>query len=89
VRFQSSVDNNLSVVGRNESVSGHFLSSFISPVKCESFLFHVGNMPMFQRVLGLRWGCFVLICSQPKRSCDDRQARKYWLISFHQITRFE
>ena len=32
--------------------------------------------------MGLRWWRYVVILSQPKRYLDDRQARKYWLVSF-------
>ena len=35
--------------------------------------------------MGLRWWREVLILSQPKRYLDDRQARKYWLVSFRKI----
>ena len=35
--------------------------------------------------MGLRWWRDVLIRSQPKRYLDDRQARKYWIVSFRKI----
>src|ERR1051326_1140099 len=35
--------------------------------------------------MGLRWWRDVLILSQPKRYLDDRQARKYWHVSFGKI----
>ena len=36
--------------------------------------------------MGLRWWRDVLIGSQPKRYLDDRKVRKYWLVSFRQIS---
>jgi hypothetical protein len=35
--------------------------------------------------MGLRWCRDVFILSQPKRYLDDRQARKYWVVSFRKI----
>ncbi len=36
--------------------------------------------------MGLRWWRNVLIPSQTKRYLDDRQARKYWFVSFRKTT---
>jgi hypothetical protein len=38
--------------------------------------------PRVQEKMGLRWWRYVLIRNQTKRYLDDRQARKYWFVSF-------
>lgn len=40
------------------------------------------------RKVGAKMGALRVECSQPKRSLDDPEPRKYWLISFRETRRY-